>query len=298
MRMYRNILRWHSKGLTLIELLIVLVVMSLIMGGLVSAFISHSRISAAEEARMEVQQNLRVSVDRLKHVLRHAGFGCYASFAQGFAMSGDDPEGDTINISSFIENDTKSNQFDSGSVIIVYGFKVLGKVAEVLDDDEIKLNKNPSPSITTQDDFKQYLSFFPSLAGNNFYEVSNVNDRDITFTSDLPIIGANLQQHDVEVYMVSPARIFLKDNNLQVQIFAYQRTAVDREQHWIVAENIEDISFQYYENGTWHDDDSTIGDMNNIRKIRFSLQGRSKEKVNGEYVRMESYGEVTLRNIF
>ncbi|WP_144311455.1 PilW family protein [Desulfonatronospira thiodismutans] len=298
MKIDKNIFRWHSNGLTLIELLIVLVVMSLIMGGLVSTFISHSRISAAEAARMEVQQNMRVSVDRLKHVLRHAGFGCYASFAQGLVMSGDDPEGDTINISTFIDDDTKSNQFESDSVIIVYGFKVLGKVAEVLNDDEINLNKKPSPSITTQNDFKQYLSFFPGLAGNSFYEVYNVSDKDITFTSDLPISEEDLQHHDVEVYMVSPARIFIKDNNLQVQIFAYQRTAVDREQHWIVAENIEDISFQYYENGTWHDDDSTIGDMNNIRKIRFSLQGRSKEKVNGEYVRMESHGEVTLRNVF
>lgn len=285
-------------GLTLVELLITLVIMSLIMGGLLAAFISHSRISAAEEARMEVQQSLRIAIDRLKHVVRHAGFGCYNSFAQGHFMYGDDPEGGTINVSSFINKDPKNNELDSGSVVIVYGFRVLGKVVEILEDNEIKLNKNPSPSITTQDDFKQYLSFFPGLSGNNFYEVLNINGRDITFTSEVPILEKDLQRHDVKVYMVSPARIFLKDNNLQVQIFAYQRTAVDRAQHWIVAENIEEISFQYHEGGTWHDDDSTIGDMNNISKIRFSLQGRSEEKVKGEYIRMESYGEVTLRNVF
>ncbi len=287
-----------ERGITLVELLITLVIMALIMGGLLAAFVSHSRVSAAEEARMEVQQSLRIAVDRLKHAFRHAGFGCYDSFAQGHVMYGDDPEGGTINVSSFIKKDPKSNELDSGSVVIVYGFRVLGKVVEILEDNEIKLNKNPSPSITTQDDFKQYLSFFPGLSGNNFYEVLNINGRDITFTSEVPILEKDLQRHDVKVYMVSPARIFLKDNNLQVQIFAYQRTAVDRAQHWIVAENIEEISFQYHEGGTWHDDDSTIGDMNNISKIRFSLQGRSEDKVKGEYVRMESYGGVTLRNVF
>ena len=267
MKTVDNISHNKHNGLTLIELLIVLAVMSIIMGGLVTAFISHSSISAAEEARMEVQQNLRVSVDRLKHVLRHAGFGCYDSFPdKKITMS--EPQGDgNIDIDSFIFDlnnmDVGDHNIVSDSLIFVYAFREISSV-----DDE-------------------YFTVFPNVDGNIFY-------RPEEFDADFEDY---VDDNDLSILEVVPVRIFVSNDDevyrLYLKNFAYN----DRGQ-WIVSENIEDISFEYYENGTWHDDDSTIGDMNNIRKIRFSLQGRSKEKVNGEYVRMESYGEVTLRNVF
>ncbi len=262
-----NIYNIKYNGLTLIELLIVLAVMSLIMGGLVATFISHSRISAAEEARMEVQQNLRASVDRLKHALRHAGFGCYDSFPDKTIIISE-PQGDNdIEIDSFIFDlnnmDVGNHNIVSDSLIFVYAFREISIV-----DDE-------------------HFTVFPNVDGNIFYKPEE-------FDADFE---AYVDDNDLSILKVVPLRIFVSDDDegyrLYLKNFAYN----DRGQ-WILSENIEDISFKYYENGAWHNDDSTIVDMNNIRKIRFSLQGRSKEKVNGEYVRMESHGEVTLRNGF
>jgi len=239
-----------NNGLTLVELLIVLVVMSLIMGGLVAAFISHSRISSAEEARMEVQQNLRVVTDRLKHVLRHAGFGCYDSFPdKKITMS--EPQGDgNIDIDSFIFDlnnmDVGDHNIVSDSLIFVYAF---GEISSV--DDE------------------EYFTVFPNVDGNVFYSSDEFGDLEV-----------DINDNDLSILEVIPVRIFVSNDDegyrLYLKNFAYN----DRGQ-WILSESIEDISFQYYENGAWHADENTISDMNNIRKIRFWLLGRSKKSVPG-----------------
>lgn len=287
--------RLHSQGMTLIELLLAMAVTLIIIGALVTAFISHTQTSAAEEARMELQQNLRVAVDRLSHVLRHSGFGCYDTFEKE-SMSGDDPENDDITVESFVKRDPKKNDFDSDSIIVTYGFKMLAEVDGVLDDDRIKLDTDPSPSITTNDKFKQYLSFYPNMEGNTFYEADDVDDRRITLTKDVPFTNSEVDSQVIEVYMVSPARIFIKDNVLQVQIFAYQDTAVDRTQHWIIAENMKDLDFKYSSDGeNWEDNIDDI-DPQNIRKIKFTVWG--EKEVNGETIRMKSQGEVSLRNAF
>ncbi|MFW6314917.1 MAG: PilW family protein, partial [Desulfohalobiaceae bacterium] len=196
--------RLHSQGMTLIELLLAMAVTLIIIGALVTAFISHTQTSAAEEARMEVQQNLRVTVDRLKHVFRHAGFGNHDSFQEGKSMSGDDPEGNGITVKSFVARDPKKNDFASDSVIITYGFKLLGEIDENnddedLDDDQIILDRDPSLSLAVNGDFKQYLSFYPSKEGNIFYEVDNVDNREITFTKDIPFSDSELDAQDIEV---------------------------------------------------------------------------------------------------
>ncbi len=304
-----------NLGLTLIELLITLVVMALIMGGLVSAFISHSRISATEEARMEVQQNLRVSVDRLKHVLRHAGFGCYD------VIGSDSKIGDYDN---FISN------VDTNSMTMIYAFRKIAETAplnencnlsngDVLcnikcNDEFINLINVKTPNITKDNEYTRYLSFFPDLSGNYFYYVDEPGNP-IKIDKNIDFITCS------DVFMVTPAIIVVEDNVLKNKKLSYQHLT-SPDQHWAIAENIQDIYFQYYENGNWHDNETTIGELQGIRKIRFWILGRSKNPVpnvgqqefqlkdsDGEVVyevgpfndgrlRMLSRGEVTLRNVF
>ena len=289
--------RIRQIGLTLVELLIVLVVMSIIMGGLVTAFISHSRISAAEEARMEVQQNLRVSVDRLKHVLRHAGFGSYTTFQEfdaesiDNAMYGDDPNNGSIGVSSFISHidnqDTSEVDINSDSFIFTYGFKKIAEVdidgSEDLDNNQIKLKNIDTPSITSGSEYKRYLSFFPAVTGNRFFEVDSLDGSEVTFTQE---IGFDPEQYsdNIDVYMVSPSRVFLDDDlRIYNQIFSYQSIPVqfNPAQYWIIAENIEDIQFQYFIPDQGWMGKPVDDDLQDIRKIRFWLLGRSKKSVPG-----------------
>ncbi len=263
--------RDYQSGLTLIELLIVMAVMSLIMGGLVTAFISHTRISAAEEARIDVQQNLRVATDRLKHFLAHVGLGSYESLQEGHTIAQFenvitiDHDYDVTFISAFKLNDSNSN-----NDILVQSYTEDNQDESTLVD----VSGSPSPSINPNDPYKSYVSFFPDINGNNFYNVLEYSNGQIT------IDGLYSFVEDSVVYMVSPVRIYTDDLRLFLKNKAYS-SVVNPQQHWIVADNIEDIRFQFFENGGWHVDDSTIGNLNNIRKIRFWLLGRSKDSVPG-----------------
>lgn len=300
MKMKNNYLKFSQKGLTLVELLISMAVMALIIGGLVAAFVSHNRVSAEEEARMEVQQNLRVAVDRLSHVLRHAGFGSYDSFENNKSMSGDDPEGNGVLINNFIskiDNQGSEGSEIEDSFIFTYGFKKVGEVdyeSSNPDDYEIELKNLDGPTITSGSEFKRYLSFYPSSIGNRFFEVESANDDgdSLTFVEDDIFTSVDFER-EPDVYMVNPARIKVTqddDHVLYIQDFAY-----DISQHWIIAENIVALRLQYHVNGEWKDE-PTSDELQHIRKIRFTMWG--EKEINDEVVSMESQGEVVLRNAF
>ncbi len=312
----------RSKGLTLVELLIIMVIMSLIMGGLIAVFISHIRISAAEEARIDVQQNLRIAVDRMKDSLRQSGFGCHDSFEDDKIMSGEEPQKNNIDISSFISHAS------SDSMIFTYGFRKVGEVnwneLEKIDpvpDNFIILKNKRTPSITTGSEFKRYLTLFPSTAGNRFFEVEEVSGNEITFVHDEAFDAIELEK-EPDVYMVSPIRIMVSYSG-DIPVLYLKNFAYTSAQFWIVAENIKKIWFQYYVDGEWLNEVNDTDLLQKIRKIRFWVLGRSINSVSGagEYnfeikdqdteeiiyqagpfndghIYMFSQGEVALRNTF
>jgi len=63
-----------SKGFTLVEVLVVMVIMGLVMVSVYGLFIDNKRTSATTEEVVDVQQNLRVAVETLVADIRMAGF--------------------------------------------------------------------------------------------------------------------------------------------------------------------------------------------------------------------------------
>lgn len=264
-------LRTRESGLTLVELLISMAAMLIIIGALTTSFISQNKLSVSEEELIDLQMNLRVATDRLTQILAHAGFGCFDSFSDN-TLTGNDPNAGSITISSFISNidnyTSDGTTISNDSLIITYAFKSLGEIAQVLDEDKIELDKDPSPAITLDNNFKKYLSFFPNIEGNKFFQVSAIEGREISFVNPVEV------SEGFGVFMVSPARIYLEDSNIRVQIFAYQDASLPS-QHWTIAEDIEDLQLQYSLDGqTWWDDINS-SDLQDVRKIRFWLLGKS-----------------------
>ena len=325
------------EGMTLVELLIAMISLIIVIGGLVTVFITQSKMSVSEEELLHLQMNLRTASDRISYALSHAGFGCYDSFDDGFTMSGNDPNGGTITISSFVSNisnnNSNSTSTNSDSVVITYGFNNIATVTSMDNDNNVVEFSNTGPSITTGNDFKRYLSFFPNFSGNEFRTVTSISGDSYALNSSPSTINA------ADVFMVSPVRIFLSNDMLYLQFFAYQSVAVEREQYWIVAENIEDLQFQYSIDGKKWFDSVGSSDLQSIRKVRFWMLGRSQNQTgvesqvfeisdhndyigstnstciqaysdsincvmyrvgpfNDGYTRMLSRGEVVLRNVY
>ena len=64
-----------DKGVTLIELLIALVISAVLIAGIYRAFIHQQRTYATQEQVADMQQNVRVAINKMMREIRMAGFG-------------------------------------------------------------------------------------------------------------------------------------------------------------------------------------------------------------------------------
>lgn len=276
--MARKIINPCNQGFTLNELLISMLAMMIIIGALVLVFTSQSKMSVSEEEILSLQMNLRVATERLSNAFSHAGFGCYDSFQDGNTISGIDPEGNSTHVSSFIYDIENKESLLRDSVIVTYGFKKIGTIASFnMSNRTITLENIPKLSPSTDNKFKNYITFFPLMDGNVFYNVTNVNGSTLTFTVFPPV------EQGYDVFMVSPVRLKIADisttdrfgNAISKPVLYLQNFAYHSSDNWTVAENIEDMQFQYSIDGNqWFDEFST--DLQNIRKVRFWLLGRAE----------------------
>ncbi len=70
--MSQNIFK-NSKGVTLIELLIALVLSAILTGGIYRTFIHQQKSYATREQVADMQQNVRVAINRMMREIRMAG---------------------------------------------------------------------------------------------------------------------------------------------------------------------------------------------------------------------------------
>lgn len=64
----------NSKGFTLVELLFVVAILGVVMGAMFTLYQTHQRSAITQEEVVEVQQNLRVSMESITRDLEMAGF--------------------------------------------------------------------------------------------------------------------------------------------------------------------------------------------------------------------------------
>ncbi len=65
----------NQRGLTLIELLIVLVISALLIAGIYRTFIHQQHTYAVQEQVVDMQQNVRMAINQMVREIRMAGFG-------------------------------------------------------------------------------------------------------------------------------------------------------------------------------------------------------------------------------
>ena len=299
--------RLASSGMTIVELLIATTCMIMVMGAVFVIFSSQSKTATFERKIIDMQLNSRVAMERLNFLFSHAGYGCSESFDNGKTMSGDDPDSNgtlTINSIFWDVQDSNSTGWTPDSVGVVYGFK---KVTEVFGsysntDSNIDLENNPSPQIkSTTSEFKNYISFYPNIEGDEFYQVMDASD---PYDLDESV---ELLLDDAAVYMVTPTRVRVVNGTLQFQNLCYDSGM------WGIADNIQDLQFQYTTDGTnWVDAPTDPGEVigvsfellartddpdPNYRDVKtYDLGGQTVGPFNDAFHRKLSRARVWLRN--
>ncbi len=268
----KRLARSSQKGMTLIELLVAMACLVLVLAGVYHVFFTQSLSSTAEINILEAQINARAGMDRIAHVLRHAGFGCRDSFRDGKTMDGNDPNGTLVSVDSmlwnFQDNNATGQPANADAVDVVHGFRKAGEVTTAIttnstDRDTVYFNSTADDPVVIDDtrNFHDYICFFPHMEGDIFYGVSG-STSPLTVDSDIQLL-----QEDASIFMVTPTRITLNaDGDLIFQIFA---DGFDDE----VASGFEDLQFEYTEDGsTWA---GVPANPNKVIAIRAWLLARS-----------------------
>jgi prepilin-type N-terminal cleavage/methylation domain-containing protein len=86
-----------SKGVTLIELLIALVISAILVAGIYRTFIRQQKTYATQEQVADMQQNVRVAINRMMKEIRMAGFGNLQAILPATFLGGTRVYNDVVN---------------------------------------------------------------------------------------------------------------------------------------------------------------------------------------------------------
>ena len=213
-----------NKGVTLIELLIALVMSSLLTAALYQVFIGQQKIYMVQEQVVDVQQNVRVAINRMMSEIRMAGFG---------------------NIENVLDLVGGVNGFSQvitpapNKITIVGGFKQIRRdngspiLISSVSGNTIKLNY-------ATDEFDGSAHRFISIGG---IESSTVLQRDVRVLT----LGSNLKLNHPENTPIFKIQAITYTTGLSNDIPVLKRNENTKGGAQPLADNIENIQFEYFD---------------------------------------------------
>jgi prepilin-type N-terminal cleavage/methylation domain-containing protein len=222
-----------SKGVTLIELLIALVLSSILIAALYRVFISQQKTYTVQEQVVDMQQNARVGINRMMSEIRMAGFGNV---------------GDVLGLPADMNGVKGVNGFTQvvtpgpNTITLVGGFKQIRRD----NGDPILISSASGNTITLNyatDEFDRPAHRFISIGG---VESSTVLQRDVrvlTLSSSLKF------NHRPDLYPIPIFKIQAITYTTEVSddfkpvLYRNENTGGNRQP---LADNIENIQFEYF----------------------------------------------------
>ena len=262
-----------NKGLSLIELIVVLLISSILIAAMYTVLLSQQTTYIKQDQAVEMQQTMRAGMDRMSRDLRMAGYG-----------------GDLLkvfgNVNGFSNIITPANGAQVDSITILFSEQVA-----TLTQNSATGSNEVFLSVDNADDFfdtnaKKYLC----LNGQDNYLVQSVAGNQVTLTT--PLHEDHLTHEPV--FQVKALTYKIEPNT--TNLVCDENAGAGGQ---LIAENVERLQFQYtLSNGTVVDSPSTPSD---IRIITIILEGRtavadSKRPGDG-YQRQTLNASVEVRNL-
>ena len=260
----------NKKGMTLVELLIVLVVCSILMAAMFGSFIHQQKSYAVQDQVIDMQQGLRAAIDRMTREIRMAGYG--GDILETFG-----------NVNTFSHTITPANGASADSITIL------------VSDEVAKLSQNaPAGSsqliFSTSNVFDTSSKRYLCLQGQNNYLIQAVTGSTVTLAT--PLQEDHLINESVGLVKAITYRIDPESANLV-------RDENTGEGGQILAENVENIQLRYtLASGAVVDSPATPEE---VRMVSVSLTVRTKtpytEYPGDGYLRRVMTTGIEVRNL-
>jgi prepilin-type N-terminal cleavage/methylation domain-containing protein len=242
----------NRRGLTLIELLVAVAITGLLVGGIYRTFISQQHTYTVQEQIVDMQQNVRLAINRMTRELRMAGYGRVgATFFGSGKVHG-------------IYQNAITPGGGGNSVTVVGGYQAVATLSANATSGSTSILVNDASGFNTG--LKQYIS----INGTESRQIQKITGNQIDFKGGTQLSEDHLAGEPVFLIMAITYSIgmfegkssLLRDDHLGLGLQP-------------VAENIENLRFRYV-----MDDGTTLdvvpaAQFDNIRMIQVTLVART-----------------------
>lgn len=290
MKGFRPRRRSHSRGFTLVELLVYIAIVGVVAAAIFSTFKSQQDSYLVQEEIAAMQQNLRAALYVVGNDIRMCGY--YTSFdGSSYSMDWDPTSGGNESIRPLIYGRNNDNDADDGADNGVRNgtdLIVVVKASEVQNKDDtgaltatIETANEGSNQITLSsldidgdgnDDFnttsRQYgVITKEDLRRSQFFKVDSIAGNTLTFST---ASGSLIESYSGDD-LIARADVIIYKVSDDASMPCLERCNLGNDSGFqAVAENITDLQFSYRLNDdTWVDDPS--GSEEDIREIKVSL---------------------------
>jgi len=262
-----------QNGVTLIELLIALAISAVLIAGIYRMFIHQQKSYATQEQVADMQQNVRVAINRMLREIRMAGYGGKNDNIAGvndiITKFGD------VNAYTNVitpENDVIQDGITHDRITVVAAYEQIGtlKADANAGDNTITVEYLNSSPFTTKNSRKKYLC----IDGRNNYEIDidNVSGKQVPLKAGVTLLENHLK--DEPVFLVKAITYGLKKDGSGIPILYRNENTGGGGQP--VAEYIESLDFLYtLTDGTQTD---SPGDPKEIRGVTVNITARTENK--------------------
>jgi len=290
----------NKNGVTVIELLIALVISALLIAALYRTFIGQQKTYIIQEQVVDMQQNVRVAINKMMREIRMAGFG---------GMNDNTSEGDDYNdiIKTFGNVNGFENIINPADNVTVDGIVhdqivILTAHAQVaaLENNISAGNNSFKVNFTGNTRFDQPWRKYVNIGGRHNYAIVSTNGDTLTLEG-----GATFNENHSAgepVFLVRAIRYGLRMDGGKPVLFRdlYPNTGGSRRE--TLAENIENLRFIYRLRNETETDSPANPDIKNIRMVRVIVTARTKDedpnyKEGDGFRRREIASYVKIRNM-
>jgi prepilin-type N-terminal cleavage/methylation domain-containing protein len=253
------------KGLTLIELLIAMAISAILIAAIYRTFIGQQKTYTVQEQVADMQQNVRVAINKMMREIRMAGFGNVSSVLPIITIDG--TFNNIINPSN--GKDNIKGQYDD-QITIIGAFEKVSTLAteHAIGTNIIQLSDLPKNALDLIN--RKYIC----IGGLESHTITNVDASTSTITLSDNVV--NNFTVGTPVYKVKAITYRLRpDNSNPYMPVLTREDNTDGGGSQVVAENIENLQFRYIlKDGTETDLPAAV-DCPNIRMVRVTVNART-----------------------
>jgi prepilin-type N-terminal cleavage/methylation domain-containing protein len=246
-----------NRGITLIELLIALVISSILIAAVYRTFIGQQKTYTVQEQVVDMQQNVRVAINKMMREIRMAGFGSV---------------GDVLSQAGGVNGFTDVIIPNANDLTIVGGFRQMSTLAA---DAAGGQNKITLANATDASEFDGAINQYLSIGGLESNKVQSRTGADLTLDKPLRVT----YPAGTPVFKIHAIAYGIRNDDDGVSVLfrdLYPNTGSSKRE--TVAENIDNLQFEYFDGASppkQYLPPIAGGDLGKIRMIRVTVTAKT-----------------------